>query len=715
MAELSMLLPRISSAYRNEGDPFSLLIEGQSHLSARGLLTGRGSLDIERKRDSSEHRGKNKENIRAQTAGGRLSVDIIARIKEKLNNSHTYIQQMFRNNDSKGQLTISREALTRVLWNICGYLNTQQINTLLVRVNLSGQPSISFDDFKKCFQNNKVHTIEWLSPSSAKHLQRSTEKQKCIQENEVRKNNERAWNSLLEKVKKGDFFYKHLPSSCLHASGLVTAQQFMDALTCTGVILSDDEQTDIWARMGKPTNLAVPSTMLFSILGLPFPAGHSGNIHDGHLSRSVKTIIGAIKEKLNEACSSMLQEFSKINKLGTGLISRSAFRLVLTSFNVPMTGIDMEHLLARFNLRRKDGMVDFSTFVDKLKSRSYLSLMKRMLEEAEQRAKQNVGRPLTTNQERLSALDAEQKLFHLCQGLFIHLLAQFRKADVLGNGSVSCEDFRDIIEKAIQIQLTVEQVKTFAIILGDLDSNCLSYRKFLALIQDRPTTYELTEEIERLSSLIKVHHRVDKIRYRKNCEMDLSRYTNAQTPRNLQVLYAIVWDLLQNKFWHFCKVFLSICRNDNCTADKEKLDAVFLRMNMILLPQELESLWYSLPLTYPVESISLRKLLSYFVGMKKPKDTGPKKQNHIEKIQIKLAKDIIMCWNEMKSVMKSRDPHGTGQVSFTEICAVFQAMKLNVGPEEFDALCQAFDLNQDGKFNYITFLKFYVKKNKMFH
>ncbi|MEE6480045.1 hypothetical protein FKM82_012438 [Ascaphus truei] len=85
----------------------------------------------------------------------------------------------------------------------------------------------------------------------------------------------------------------------------------------------------------------------------------------------------------------------------------------------------------------------------------------------------------------------------------------------------------------MQIQLTEEQVNSLAVILRDRDANSVCYLNFLSLIQDRPTTCELKEEIERLSYLVKVHHRLDKIRYRKNFELELSRYTHAQTPRNL--------------------------------------------------------------------------------------------------------------------------------------------------------------------------------------
>lgn len=288
------------------------------------------------------------------------------------------------------------------------------------------------------------------------------------------------------------------------------------------------------------------------------------------------------------------------------------------------------------------------------------------------------------------------------------------KADIHRNGNVSQEEFKEIIENTIQVQLTPAHIKSFVALLGNQKSNSISFMNFIAFLQERPTTSELKEEIAVLSSLLTVHHRIDKIRYQKAFKMDLSRYTNAQSPRKLQELHLMVWDLLQHKFWQFCKVFISICKNDECSADKEKLDAIFLRMNCVLLPEELEALWYSLPITYPVQSVSLRKFFSYFANMKKPKDCGPRRASPVQTIQNQLAADIIKYWEEIKSVLRSRDPLGTGQVSFTEICAIFLTLKLNIGPMEFDTLCQAFDFNQDGNFHYIQFLKFYIKKNITF-
>ncbi|XP_077327529.1 EF-hand calcium-binding domain-containing protein 6-like [Lithobates pipiens] len=572
MAETTALLPRIFFSRKDAGE-MSFIIEGQSRITTGSntqcLDNGRKRFLPEEVKTRSltaraytansrlwapEHE-KGKENMRAKTAGGRLSVDmaitqaysvneIISIIREKLTNSHTYIYQMFRNNDPKGQGTISREALTRVLWNICGFLTTQQINNLLSRLNLSRHSSISFEDFKNCFQSNKAHNTEWIKPTAAKHLQRNVSKQKGIEANMNNtcsdSDKDRMWKTLADRLKKKSL-KKFLPPSCLQPPGVITFQQFTEALRRMGIEFSEDELANLWTRTGNNTSVALPTVLLLKKLGSTFQEIPKDQcIWDAHMRRCTGEIIIAIKQKimflvydsfLNEACFLMLKEFSKMNSSQTNLTSRSEFRLVLQNFNIPMTAVDLEHLLARFNLRRKDGLVDYIAFVNKLKSRSRLSFMKKMLEETEERQKMDTGEP---SGEGLSAMEAERQLFHLCQGPFIQLLVRFNKADILRNGNVSQEEFKEIIENTIQVQLTPAHIKSFVALLGNQKSNGISFINFIAFLQDRPTTSELKEEIAVLSSILTVHHRIDKIRYQKAFEMDLSRYTNAQSPRKLQ-------------------------------------------------------------------------------------------------------------------------------------------------------------------------------------
>ncbi|XP_043943050.1 uncharacterized protein LOC122814820 [Protopterus annectens] len=258
--------------------------------------------------------------------------------------------------------------------------------------------------------------------------------------------------------------------------------------------------------------------------------------------------------------------------------------------------------------------------------------------------------------------------------------------------------------------MTDEQLVAIKDILGEQDGSYVSYIKLVCLLQDRPITSELKGEVEKLSPLINIHFRPDRQRYIESCRVDVSKYGYAKRQQSLQELRFRINELLQNKFHLFCKVFIDVCRNDECTADKEKLDTILQRLNIVLLPPELEKLWYSLPISYPVEAISLSKFLHHFSKLKPPKDIGKAEDNPVVQILTKLRGQVVHHWKDVKSVLKARDPQGTGQVPVRDIYALLVTLNFQILPSEINMLCKAFDLHMDGQFHYLSFLKFYTRK-----
>ncbi|KAG8578443.1 hypothetical protein GDO81_010493 [Engystomops pustulosus] len=208
---------------------------------------------------------------------------------------------MFCNNDPKGQGTISREALTRVLWNLCGFLTTQQINNLLNRLNLSGKLSISFDDFKDCFQNKKAHNTEWIKPSTAKQLQTNGERKKSTAASEeISIDNDRAWRILGEEISKSNSFENSLPASCICDPGLITLEQFTASLKYMGIKFNEEELHSMWTRTENVKQSAMPAVLLFRKLGLKFPVAKAGSICNTKINKSIEDVIYAIKAKVNQ-------------------------------------------------------------------------------------------------------------------------------------------------------------------------------------------------------------------------------------------------------------------------------------------------------------------------------------------------------------------------------------------------------------------------------
>ncbi|XP_077865895.1 uncharacterized protein LOC144353142, partial [Saccoglossus kowalevskii] len=103
---------------------------------------------------------------RAKTAKGN-NLDIVPRnrygpqelyemVKERLTTGYYGLLHLFKSNDPKGQGIVSRCALPRILFHLCGYLTPDQLQILLYRIGLDKKEMISFDDFIGQFRDNEV-------------------------------------------------------------------------------------------------------------------------------------------------------------------------------------------------------------------------------------------------------------------------------------------------------------------------------------------------------------------------------------------------------------------------------------------------------------------------------------------------------------------------------------------------------------------------------
>ncbi|XP_042190979.1 uncharacterized protein LOC121849180 [Callorhinchus milii] len=251
----------------------------------------------------------------------------------------------------------------------------------------------------------------------------------------------------------------------------------------------------------------------------------------------------------------ILHEFAKYDKQETCQISKTAFRHALANLRNPMYAMDLEHLLARFNLKRRDGLVDYLKFVEKLQSRSNLSLFNKMLPKLNHRLYADGENP-RVYKDGLTASEAEVCLLKQCHRLFLQLLTAFRKADISDHETVSYHEFKEILEKVFQIQLTKDQLDTIVNKAGYLENNLVDYPKFLLLFQDRPSTCELKEEVARFSLRLKDQNiRVDRIRYIERFGGDLARYSHAQKQRPLQEVNLGIVGLSRISFVDFVGCF----------------------------------------------------------------------------------------------------------------------------------------------------------------
>uniref|UniRef100_A0A1I8IF42 Calmodulin n=1 Tax=Macrostomum lignano TaxID=282301 RepID=A0A1I8IF42_9PLAT len=71
---------------------------------------------------------------------------------------------------------------------------------------------------------------------------------------------------------------------------------------------------------------------------------------------------------------------------------------------------------------------------------------------------------------------------------------------------------------------------------------------------------------------------------------------------------------------------------------------------------------------------------------------------------------VVENWDELKRVLRHLDPQGTSHIQRAEFRALVQEFKLPLTPTEIDTLSKKFEPRGNGRFNYLDFLKRFVKK-----
>ncbi|KAL9984668.1 hypothetical protein ACROYT_G006991 [Oculina patagonica] len=219
-------------------------------------------------------------------------------IREKLLTRINGLRQSFRSNDPMGKGNVSREALVTILYHLCGYLTSEQINGLLKRLGLDTQSTISFENFVNHFQDNEVQSLtkEWVDPvvrptSMSSNLmnlpanrlrQRQRElamEQKHAALKQGRKKTPPKFFSALEvfpqlkrRAQQGTLSYaKILPPSCFDVDGMVLKPQLRTAFQVLGYQMYEEEFDKVWDRFDRTGLGAVDSQCFFRTLGLnPF-------------------------------------------------------------------------------------------------------------------------------------------------------------------------------------------------------------------------------------------------------------------------------------------------------------------------------------------------------------------------------------------------------------------------------------------------------------
>ncbi|XP_033740340.1 EF-hand calcium-binding domain-containing protein 6-like isoform X2 [Pecten maximus] len=210
------------------------------------------------------------------SSNSRSQFEVAHMVKEKLSTGPNSLRHLFRSNDPTGQGNVTKEALLRIIYNVCGYISTDQFNKFLKKIGLEGREPISFDLFVSCFKENDAVKKEWVSPVQRALADRGNRK-KHPEEN--LKNTDilvedpyfsapYSDDMFKQKIKTVDDARLVFPAACFEPNGMIVPPQLREAYAQLGIYMIDRDFDTLWQRYDKEGIGAIFTHRFFKRVGI---------------------------------------------------------------------------------------------------------------------------------------------------------------------------------------------------------------------------------------------------------------------------------------------------------------------------------------------------------------------------------------------------------------------------------------------------------------
>ncbi|KAM7438381.1 hypothetical protein ABFA07_012094 [Porites harrisoni] len=445
-------------------------------------------------------------------------------IREKMVTRINGLRQAFRSNDPMGKGNVSREALVTILYHLCGYLTTEQINGLLKRLGLDTQSTISFESFVSHFQDNESLTKAWVDPvvrptvyaanftNLPANRLRQKQRELALEQKHAalkkgRKNTPPKFYSALEtfpqlklRAQQGKLSYKKIfPPSCFDVDGMVLKPQLRTALQVLGFQMYEEEFDKVWDRFDRTGLGAVDSMTFFKTLGISPFYGHDkrvkplpsfkANVEEKKqtVPTENETVPGQEEAKPpsppKDKKDSDVLETEQDNSLENvmRLFSekfKEGYSQVLNSFGKydpedtgQITRADFRKALSEYHLQL--GPVEAEHFLQRCGMREqsmvpYKKLMDLYLDRSEQGRLQAIlndpkhrfNYSRDSNIGNTTAIDAEARLLDLLQSDFLALLGAFKQLDRDNLGVIKRYQFKDLLETRFNMKIKDDELNS---------------------------------------------------------------------------------------------------------------------------------------------------------------------------------------------------------------------------------------------------------------
>lgn len=469
-------------------------------------------------------------------------------------------------------------------------------------------------------------------------------------------------------------------------------------------------------------------------------------------------IIDCLHYRFEESYNAMLTAFELFDHLNDGYISRVDFRKVLQEFGFNISITDLDNFLSRASIRSIKGQLNYKEFLYKYQSKSENSMTNRIVTNLSHMF-QHDSQPLPNS--NLNVEEMEAKLVDYFHGDFLKLISFLKSCDKYGLGVITPHEFRSALEKRLGYPMSEKQWEQLKTDVGQDKDGLIPYNKFLQLFDVMPGSWNKKQEggidvVKVVRSEMPTPPAVDFLKEKAKTTIagrEDKPKLDGSGNRTIVELQHLLEEVFKNKFHTFDKHFKQMDRKMMGRMSKWQFGALVKLCGLTMNQQELDKVWATLSIAND-GMYSYSALIKHFIQFKprnKPdvvamedtteavekarkvqKERREKKEQEAQAVQlkaepecpptppastmsvksvrtkdllIKAKQDVISNWEGLKSVFKYIDKNGCATVNYNEITEVMNSMKFSLTAEEQKELIQRFDLQKNGRFNYLEFMK----------
>ncbi|XP_006816237.1 EF-hand calcium-binding domain-containing protein 6-like [Saccoglossus kowalevskii] len=660
------------------------------------------------------------------------ALEVEAQLRDKLREGFSDLRQAFYKLDDDHNGLVRREDFRHLLDSFMFHMTDEEFNKLMGSLGIGKRTKLSYKDFLAKFQlTDNAEGHPWLNSTHRyNHIKDPTELA-ADQVHEI----------LLSKAKRNYAdLAKAFRSIDKRGNGVIKKRELRELLYTFMLPMTKKEFDKLWIRYDPEYKNHIDHRHFLAMMGLGMafaPGDDEGTSRriiedsyqalDAHHENQVQKhraitlnqarssqsltsdqLIQRLKDRFRDHYSTFQDAFQKSDKIKDGKISISELQKILVDLNYL---VDDETF---FEFLDKIGMPTNKT---RLSYEQFLSAF----DEAQEPRYKKKNKPEVTV-ESFSTLQPEKALKKLKRIVYSDrdvLRAAFNSFDRDHQGRLSAGEFRRILDHFC-FKLTDKQFKllmTKVKVHSDLSIDWLQFLDDFSC-DDRTVAQNWLESVQKVAK-------------------DAS-----PRPMGVDEIQMRLQEIISARFYQFAERFSEIDYAKIGVIAKDDFRDVIQDSAFRLTDSQFEKLWSTLDIN-KFGNLEYRKFLNKFsttlpngydppgTAMSRPSTSATMRSGsrmsrmsdlygrrtttpmvNAENIERKLKDKIYKYWQDIQKMCRLKDDNDSGEIDIYDFRDIMEQFQLYLPADEFQQLMQKYDLQENGKFNYNSFLRNFVLRLK---